>query len=260
MNTLSNLQALTQTSFDSGSLGGLGVIVHRMNQPGDHQVKVFQAERLLQTYSLRVVAAAPDPGQPPVARPTSGLVAGQVNIDLSHALGRLNQLSPRPPEDLAVTVSGYAVFHAPPGVSGLAVQLQSPGAKDQPPVFDNRQLKDGDIFAVTIFRPGRYSLTNTIGGAKGELQVSYPVVGDTPYVPPDPLQAQVTAQGFQPGSLQLQPAQGIVFTVNNTAARIQIELVAPDDGPAKPGGPVKPVTRAPSHNWQKPGPPQKQAT
>ena len=243
MNTLSNLQALTQTSFDSGSLGGLGVIVHRMNQPGDHQVKVFQTERLLQTYSLRVVAAAPN--------------AGQVNIDLSHALGRLNQLSPRPPEDLVVAVSGYAVFHAPPGVSGLAVQLQSPGAKDQPPVFDNRQLKDGDIFAVTIFRPGRYSLTNTIGGAKGELQVSYPVVGDTPYVPPDPLQAQVTAQGFQPGSLQLQPAQGIVFTINNTAARIQIELVAPDDGPAKPGSPVKPVTRGPSRSWQKPGPPQK---
>jgi hypothetical protein len=184
-----------------------------------------------------------------------------VNIDLSHALGRLNQLPPQPPEDLVVTVSGYAVFHAPPGVSGLAVQLQSPGGENQPPVFDNRQLKDGDIFAVTVFRPGRYSLTNTIGGAKGDLRVSYPVVGDTPYVPPDPLPVQVTAQGFQPGSLQLQPAQGIVFTINNTAARIQIDLVAPDDGPAKPGGPAKPVTRGPSRNWQKPGPPpQGQAT
>jgi hypothetical protein len=247
MNTLANLQALTQTSFDSGSLGGLGVIVHRMDQAGDHQIKVFQAERLLQTYSLRVVGpAAPN--------------AGQVNIDLSRALGRLNQLSPRPPEDLLVAVSGYAVFHAPPGVSGLAVQLQAPGAKGQSPVFDNRQLKDGDIFAVTIFRPGRYSLTNTIGGAKGELRVSYPVVGDTPYVPPDPLQAQVTAQGFQPGSLQLQPAQGIVFTVSNTAARIQIDLVEPDDGPAKPGGPARPVTRGPSRNWQKPGPPQGRVT
>ncbi len=252
MNILSNLQALTQTSFDSGSLGGLGTVVHRIDQPGDHQVKVLQADRLIQTFSLHVVGA---PGMPLASRASPSAAPGQVQIDLSRALGSLGQLAPQEPEDLAVATSGYAVFHAPPGVTGFAVQLQPPGAGDKPPSFDSRQLHNGDIFAITLFRPGRYSLTNAQGGAKGEVRVSYPVIGDKPYVPPDPAQVQVTAQGFQPGSIQLQPAQGLVFHVGNTAARIQIGLVEADDGPAKPvAGQTE--GRGPKYRWEKPTPPE----
>ncbi len=252
MNILSNLQALTQTSFDSGSLGGLGTVVHRVDQAGDHQVKVLQADRLMRSFSLHVVGG---PGQLLANRATA---PGQVNIDLSRAVGSLRQLSPEEPENLVVAAAGYAVFHAPPGVTGFAVQLQAPGSGDKPPTFDSRQLRNGDLFAVTLFRPGRYSLTNAAGGAKGEVRVSYPVIGDTPYVPPDPAQVQVTAKGFQPGTIQLQPAQGLIFQISNTAARIQIELVEPDDGPAKPpagqeGG------RGPQYRWEKPVPPEQKS-
>lgn len=256
MNIRFNLQALTQTSFDSGSLGGLGTVVHRIDQPGDHQVKVLQADRQIRIFSLRVVGA---PGKPadsraaPVATPAA--TPGQVHIDLSRALGSFGQLSPEEPGDLAVASAGYAVFHAPPGVSGFAAQLHAPGAGDKPPVFDSRKLQNGDLYAVSLFRPGRYSLSNTLGEAKGEVRVSYPVISDVPYTPPDPMQVQVTPKGFQPGSIQLQPAQGLVFNIGNTTARIQIELVEPDDGPSKPAG-GKPARRGPQHRWEKPLPPE----
>jgi hypothetical protein len=251
MNILSNLQALTQTSFDSGSLGGLGTVVHRMQQTGDHQVKVLQADKLLQTFSLHVVAATAQPAAGPAS---AGAAPGQVQVDLSRAVASLGQLATSGIDDLQLAASGYAVFHAPPGVTGFAVQLQAPGAPDKPPVFDSRQLQNGDIFAATLFRPGRYTLANSQGGAKGEVRVSYPVISDTPYVPPDPAQVQVTAQGFQPASIQLKPAQGLVFHVANTSARIQIALAEPDDGPVKPApGPAP--SRRPEHRWEKPAPP-----
>ena len=58
----------------------------------------------------------------------------------------------------------------------------------------------------------------------------YPVIGDKPYRPPDPLNVEVRDGGFTPNAIELQPAQGIVFHVQ-CSARIKIDLERPDDGP-----------------------------
>jgi hypothetical protein len=268
MNTVTDLPVFTQTSFDSGALSGLGAVVHRLTQSGEHRVTVLQGEKAIQTFPLRVLAM---PAQPPAGplsapapRPFPAAGPVEVHVDLGRALAAPGQVTPLLPGDLAVVEQGYAVFHAPPGSSGLAVQLNAPQAETGAPIFDSRKLQNGDIFAVTLLRPGRYSLTNTLHstgagpapggtGAQGEIRVAYPVIGDKPYRPPDPLQVQVGEGGFQPNSIQLQPVQGLIFHVGNVAARIQIELVEPDDGP--PAGGTGAKVRGPLFRWERPAPP-----
>jgi hypothetical protein len=263
MNTVTDLPVFTQTSFDSGALSGLGAVVHRLTQAGEHRVTVLQGEKPIQTFPLRVLAT---PAQPPALAPHALPAAGpvEVHVDLGRALAAPGRVAALLPEDLAVVEQGYAVFHAPPGSSGLAVQLNAPQAGAGAPSFDSRKLQNGDIFAVTLLRPGRYSLTNALHsggtgpasggtGVQGTIQVAYPVVGDKPYRPPDPLQVQVGEGGFQPNSIQLQPVQGLIFHIGNVAARIQIELVEPDDGPSAGGTPPK--GRGPLFRWERPTPP-----
>jgi hypothetical protein len=64
-------------------------------------------------------------------------------------------------------------------------------------------------------------------------------VGKTPYRPPEPLQVEVTKDGFGKDSFPLSPGQGMVFRFA-TESRIQIRLVEPDDGP---GGTPEPAAR-----------------
>jgi hypothetical protein len=243
MDLMANLQALAQTSFDSGALSGLGAVVHRVTTPGDLRVTLLQGDTPIRSLPLQVipVPGTGAPGPAPAA-------PNQLHLDLGRILARVGGLSPAAPtEPLQVGAEGYAMFSAPPHVANFAVQIHPAGAEGRPPVFDSRQLGQGDIFALTMFRPGRYALRNAATGATGEIRVSYPIVGDTPYQPPDPLTVQVVEGGFQPGSIQLKPAQGLIFRVGPARARIQIDLVEPDDGPPRPAAPL--------HRWQKPAPP-----
>ena len=53
MNNSINLQIFTQTHFDSGSLGGLGAVVHRFDLPGEHHITILQADKAIQTLRLK---------------------------------------------------------------------------------------------------------------------------------------------------------------------------------------------------------------
>jgi hypothetical protein len=252
MDLHTNLQSLTQTRFDSGALRGLGAVAHRLTVPGVHRVTVLQADNPVHSVPLVVgQGGAPPAASPPgETAPSSPLTSrlNQLHVDLGSVLAKAGHLAPQPSTTpLHVGAEAYAMFSGPPNASGLAVQIHAPGAESQTPVFDSRQLGEGDVFALSVFRPGRYALRNAVTGAVGEVRVAYPVIGNTPYVPPDPFRVQVTDQGFQPSSIQLKPAQGLIFHVGKTKARIQIDLVEPDDGPAR--------DLTPLHRWEKPSPP-----
>ena len=70
---------------------------------------------------------------------------------------------------------------------------------------------------------------------------------------------QLDQNGFQPQDIELKPAQGVVFHISNTQARIVIELVEPDDGPAQSQGqatlttPPGAARHLPDFTWVKPG-------
>jgi DDE superfamily endonuclease len=49
-----------------------------------------------------------------------------------------------------------------------------PNDKKEKRPFDSRRLSSGDIFALTMVRPGEYRLVNDLGKHEGKIIVSYP--------------------------------------------------------------------------------------
>ncbi len=100
---------------------------------------------------------------------------------------------------------------------------------EKAPVFESTDLKEGDLFAATLIRPGTYSVVNLNTQARGEAVVEYPNLGKEPYHPPPPLMIECTKDALKPSRIRLKPAQGHVYSFK-TRSRIKIELSRADDG------------------------------
>jgi hypothetical protein len=134
-----------------------------------------------------------------------------------------------------VASEGYAVFKVAAGAAGgYAVELHRSTASGRGErVFDSRALRQSDMLAVVLLRPGTYSVANESNGTKAELKVAYP---EKPLGLIDPV--NVTCGGaIHPEAIHVLPAQGIVFTFE-TPSRIKIVLVTPEDR-------ARPVHKAP---------------
>jgi hypothetical protein len=225
---LVNRHLFTQTSVDSGSLTMLGVVIHRFPEPGEY-MGVVERGAEVRSFRLRVDESSP---------------AMQANVDLatlggghSHSddCGCKNKETGADPM-FVVNPAGYVVFHVSAGPGGYVVRV---GGLERPEaaLFDSTQLEGDDLFAVTLIRPGTYSVRNVVGAARGEILVSYPKVGDQPHRPDEPVEVVCTEKAFRPARIRIQAAQGQLYRFR-TPSRIAIELVEPDDGPkSKPKRP-----------------------
>jgi len=74
------------------------------------------------------------------------------------------------------------------------------------------------VFGLTLIRPGRYALQNTIARTKAEIVVTYPKVGKTPYRPADPLQVEATKDGFGEPTFHARPRSGHGLSVPDRVA------------------------------------------
>jgi hypothetical protein len=217
-----------QTGLDSGALTLLGTLVHKMTEPGEYRGTVSGPAGASAVFYLTV---------------TKESAVNQVNIDLA-------ALTAPPSSGAAdcgcpgggssgggnvftVGQHGYAVFHLSGGAGGHAVRLGRASAEPAAKAFDSTQLKDGDIFAASLLRPGAYKVTNTLqkGAPAADLTVAYPQAGKGAYTPPSPLRVECTAQGFRPSKLELTAMQGCLF-VCAAPSRIVVELVTALDPPA----------------------------
>jgi hypothetical protein len=227
-----NHHLFTQTSVDSGALTMLGTVIHRFREPGEY---LGMAERGSEARSFHVRVDAQSP-------------AMQVNVDLA-SLGPVAPDTPScgckhgeagPHPTFVVNPAGYVVFHVSGGAGGYRVRV---GRLEQPKavLFDSARLDGDDLFAVTLIRPGTYSVRNTITKARGEIVVAYPKAGKRPYQPPAPVEIECTEKTLRPSKIKLEAAQGQVYRFG-TPSRIAIELLEPDDGP-KGGEPTSPIRR-----------------
>jgi len=254
MNLHLNRTLFQQTDADSGALTMLAAVVHRPPEPGLYAGTVYRGEQAVGEFTLR---ALDEPG--PL----------QVHVDL--ATQRLRGETGRKPrrrvddpccdddrdsetgEAASFTVGrdGHAVFHVSTGAGGFAVQLAGVGKRDRraegreeggaeaSDTWDSRELREGDLFAVTLLRPGTYRVANEAASAEAKIRLAYPERGKTAYRPPEPMHIAVTKTGFQPEGIDLQPLQGQVYEVQ-APSRIRISLTEPDDGPQRPDGPPRP--------------------
>jgi len=241
-----NRRLLEQTSFDSATPTGAAVVVHRFDREGPYELAIMRDDEVVDRRELRVraeqpretsergAAATAPRGEPPTLA---------LAVDLA-------ALRPGPPGTalLQVRAGGYAAFTSSSG-EGQQVLITEVRDGDRRQEFDSRRLEAGDLFAVTLMRPGTYVATNTTSGAQVQLRVAYPQVGSTPYRPPAPITLETEADRFATDSLDLAPAQGVIFQIRGQA-HIQIQLREPDDGPAAA------EARQPRARWSRPRGPE----
>lgn len=214
---------LEQTSFDSAAPNGAAAVVHKFGDPGEYIVRFIGAEASLAHVRLTV-------GVDPAGResPPEGISIDLAKIEYSSRMGGAEGH-----EDLfIVRPKGYVAFTASAKAKTYAVVAEPTESKtvEKRGAFDSRRLGPDDVFTVTLMRPGDYRVVNELGKYEGLITVAYPVIGDRPYRPPEPQQVDVYEGSFQPSTIRLQPAQGVVFNIR-AAARIKIDLIRPDDGP-----------------------------
>jgi len=211
-----NWPIFTQTNLDSGELTMLGSVIHNFSEPGEYLGTVLLRDETVGRFNLTV-----EEGCPTV----------QANIDLA-TLHKPEpaQCKDEPQKRYVVNPKGYAVFYVSKGTGGYSVvvgKIQNKGESKL--AFNSRELGEGDMFAVTMIRPGIYSVLNEKNDAKAEITVRYPKIGKVPYRPPTPVTINCTGKRLTPNKIDIQPAQGQVYKIQ-TPSRIKIELIRPIDG------------------------------
>jgi hypothetical protein len=208
-----------QIGLDSGALTMLGVVVHSLKEPGEYRGTVRRGK--LPEASFYISA-------------DSNSAVAQVTIDLASLIADPDDKSDCCKEEdrnrFVVNPKGFVVFRVSRGSGGYNVHIRRAAEDQQTKVYTSSELEPEDVFSGIIVRPGRYSFTNRLTRAEGEIVVSYPVRGKTAYRPPAPVTVECTREGFQPSRIELQPGQGLNCQIR-VPSRIKIELVEPDDGP-----------------------------
>jgi hypothetical protein len=254
--------ALEQTSFDSATPSGTAVIVHRFVRPGRYALSLSPAgSKLTETRTLYVGdepdADEPDtdrrggdqpgrdrvkPPEPPRPDLHGSSPPPAIAVDLRLSADLVNAAAPPDLPDVAVLgEGGYASFTAPSGQASRVSVTRIGPAGEEDLEFDSARLGPTDVFALTLFRPGTYSVRNTLDGREGRLVVTYPQVGRVPYRPAPPATVSCREGGFEPAATTVGPGQGIIFDVT-ADSHITVELVEPDDGPDGPDGPTGAAT------------------
>ena len=212
-----------QVGLDSGALTMLGAIVHSVADPGEYRGTVRRDDDAQATFYVSV---------------DKSCAVAEVRIDLAKlASGEHDQSSCCPGQggpQFVVHPKGYAVFHVSGGAGGYSVNVRRAEEDRELKAYDTRQLQSGDVFSAILLRPGKYAIRNALSEADAEVTVAYPVVGPAAYKAPPPLDARC-GDDIEPRRIELQPMQGLNFRVD-APARIQVELVEPDDGPRSAAG------------------------
>lgn len=216
-----NTFALRTTAIESASLGVLGTVAHPLESEGEFRGLVYQGDTLAATFSLEV---SPD------------ATSTQADVDLAKITkggsGRRNGFR------YAVKPDGYLLLYVSEGAGGYHVVVEKLENKKSDVVFDSRKLNRGDLFVVTLLRPGRYEASGTAVDGAGSITVTYPKLERKPYAPGEPERITVSAGGFDPTSVTVGPAQGVVFDTRAKDIALVVECKEPDDGPA-PERPIK---------------------
>ena len=224
MKSLINNYMLFQTNLDSSSLTVNGMIVHRFQETGDFQIQINR-----KNYADRIIRLK-------VSEESKEI---QLNVDLATILINNNENCScdnniYKTQDHVYDISSNAnvVFYISKGSGGYYV-IVTKIDKERKKIFDSRELNEGDIFVANILRPGKYSMINTLTKARGQIAVSYPPPNKTKYIPPQATSIKCNEK-FNPNSISIQPAQGIIFYVVRNS-RIKIDLMGPDDGKRQRG-------------------------
>jgi hypothetical protein len=190
-------------------------VIHKFEKPGEYLGTVFQGTQSVGSVRFRVDDSSTN----------MQLDVDLVRPDREGESGCCTGSEREP----VVSSKGYVLFHVSQGPGGLAVVVGRVG--DKTPVFDNRKLGNGDLFAVTLVRPGSYTIEVAPGALKGSVTVKFPARhGKGPFVPPPPVEIACSEKEIAPSQFDIVATQGQVYHVERAESRIKIDLKKPDDG------------------------------
>jgi hypothetical protein len=204
-----NIQLIKTTTFDSGALGMMAMVLHQFRSAGRYRAAIMEQGRAVTNVDFEVDEKSE---------------VMQLDIDLA---GAVRLAKARPEECICktekqttkvVSPKGYVLFHAS---SGGGYSVTASNGENQA-VFDSTKLRNGDLFALSLLEPASYSMTNKIGAASGEITVSLPREMAQHIKNLETRYIDVTEEGFNPQRIELISSQGLVFRIK-TPARILIE-------------------------------------
>jgi len=217
-----NRPVFEQQAFDSSALTVLATLFHRFVEPADYDLTVRRDDRVIHRAAVRVAAE----GAP-----------SQLNLDLAK-LGGEPACAREGAPVYTLAAGGVLGLYASAGVGRYAVTIVRLDQREKRIVLDSaRAVPAGDLFAVTLVRPGLYQALTVgdQGRGKGELRVALPKEGDKLRVDQATL-IELGDQGLlRPDAAKLFSGQSVVFQCK-LPTRIQVQLVKPDDAITGGGG------------------------
>lgn len=212
-----NRKLLNTTTFDSGSLGVLAMVLHPFTSSGRYDVAITKNGRIVRNSSFVVHKESKK---------------SQLDIDLSSSKlnsdDNLHDVSPK----------GYVLFHVSSG-SGYSVSVKNENGDNS---FNSKELTKGDLFALSLLKPGEYSIVNKLDSGKGGVEVSFTDSDAKNIKDLETSYVEVTKNKLTPNNVKLVSSQGLVFKVSDSS-RILIEKGAETRSESR----LKPVIR-----WKKP--------
>ncbi len=212
-----NRYIFSQVNLDSGALTVLASVVHKFSEPGEYSGEIRRGEMEVGQFKILV-------GQ--TATPQLSVKIDLKSLDLPVSQPLKNKIC----DCFAINPEGFVSFFVSTGAGGYFVEIQKSGKEcGGAKVFDNRELKQEDMFVATVLRPGLYRVINATTKAEAELTVAYPEIGKTPRSS-QAIHLECNEKAIFPTSIFVNPGQGLVFRFK-VPSRIKIELVKPEDRP-----------------------------
>jgi hypothetical protein len=217
-----NTEIFMQIGLDSGALTLLGGVAHPVHEPGPYRGVVLSDGEEVADFGFVVAEEG----------------RTQLDVDVAKVAGAGRTgcgCCTDPDAAPHLRAGGMLLVHVGSGRGAYAVVVNAGEGDARRVVFDSRRLEKGDLFTATVLRPGRYAVTNTVNGARAELEVRYPERRREPLRAAEPLQVRA-GDRFDPERFAVQPTQSQVYTAE-TPARVVIELVQPYDAAPVEGAP-----------------------
>lgn len=219
-NVFLNRAIFTQEAFDSGALSVLTTLFHRFPEAGDYEVFIWRGGQLRRRLHVSVGADYRDL---------------QLNLDLTAAGEEETRCGCEAESCYTLAEGGVLGFYVSQGTSRYAVKIiQTIDEKKEKRVWLDSQevIPEGDLFAVTLFRPGVYSVRNTETKSESRIRVSMPK--GKGYRADQPTLLQISKDGlFRRRLSRIQAGQSVVFQCN-APARIQIDLIEAQETTREP--------------------------
>lgn len=209
---LLNREVFTRRAHEATALRVLGTLIHRLPDAGTHELFVFGNGSLIHRAPVDVA----DGG------------SFQINIDMTKPMDARYHIAP----------GGALGFFASSGSGQYHVRIDQIKGKERVVVLDSTKgVPAGDLYALTLVRPGRYRVVDTVN--KGEAVVTVEMPARPPqrrlrdaasasraatprYRPDQPTGLFVGRGEIKPHEVRILAGQTVVFECS-LAANVRVE-------------------------------------